>query len=104
MRKIIDGKVFNTDTATLVCDVSPSGFYRGDFRWEDTGLYKSPKGQFFLAGEGGPMSRWAQAEGQNGRRSGSGIELVSDDVARHECERYGTPAQFAAAFGEPLEG
>ncbi len=104
MRKIINGRVYNTDTATLVCDVSPSGFSRGDFRYEDTNLYRSPKGQFFLAGTGGPLTRWAQAEGQNGMRGGSGIELVSDDVARAECERHGTNEDFVAAFGEPAEG
>lgn len=104
MRKIVDGKVYNTDTAMTVCDISPSGFHNGDFRYEDTYLYKSHKGTFFVAGVGGPMSRWAQAEGQNGRRGGSGLDVIDIDEARSLCERHGSAAEFEAAFGAPEEG
>jgi hypothetical protein len=37
MRKI-DGKVYDTETATEVCDMSPRGIYRGDFKYENTWL------------------------------------------------------------------
>jgi hypothetical protein len=104
MRKIVDGKVYNTETALQVCDISPSGFSRGDFQYEDTYLYKSPKGTFFVSGIGGPMTRWAQSEGQSGRRGGSGLEVIDIDEARALCERHGTAAEFEAAFGEPEEG
>lgn len=104
MRKVIDGKTYNTETAAEVCDISPTGVYSGDFRYEDTRLYKSPKGTFFIAGEGGPMSRWAQPEGQNGRRGGSGLYVIDTDEARSLCERHGSVDEFVAAFGEPEEG
>ncbi len=104
MRKIIDGKAYDTTTATVVCDISPSGFSRGDFEYEESYLYKSPRGRFFIAGTGGPMSRWAQAEGQNGRRGGSGIEVLDEAEARGFCERHGSAEEFEAAFGVPEEG
>ncbi len=50
MKRIIDGKRYNTETATCVCDCSPSGFYHGDFRWEDTQLYRTPRGEVTPAG------------------------------------------------------
>ena len=69
MKRIIDGKRYNTETATEICDVSAPGFYRGDFRYEDTQLYCTPRGGWFLAGEGGPMSRWARSVGLTGSGS-----------------------------------
>lgn len=104
MRKIIDGKAYDTKTASFICDVSPPGFYRGDFRYEDTGLYKSPRGRFFLSGAGGPLTRWAVAEGQNGHRGGSGICVLDEEEAKELCERYGSVSDFEEAFGDPEEG
>jgi hypothetical protein len=104
MRRVIDGKIYNTATAYKVCDISPSGFSRGDFRYEDTYLYKSPKGTFFVAGEGGPMTRWAVPEGQGGRRSGSGIQIVSEDEAKSLVEQHGSDEDYEEAFGQPEEG
>jgi len=104
MRKVIDGKVYDTKTADFVCDISPPGSNRGDFRFEDTGLYKSPKGTFFIAGEGGPLSRWAQAEGQNGRRSGEGLQLLEIEAAKVLCQQHGSVEDFTEAFGEPEPG
>lgn len=105
MRKIVDGKVYDTKTATVVCDISPNGgFGRGDFAYEETRLYKSPRGAFFLSGAGGPLTRWAVPEGQNGHRSGSGLYVIDIDEARSLCERHGTSEEFIAAFGEPEEG
>ncbi len=104
MKRIIEGRVYNTETASFVCDCSPAGFHRGNFEWEDTGLYRSPRGTFFLAGEGGPLSRWAEPEGHSGKRSGSGIRVLEEIEARELCERHGTEEDWLAAFGEPEEG
>ena len=63
MREVINGKVYDTKTAQQVCDITPLGLVNGrrDFTWEDTRLYRTAKGAFFIAGEGGPRSRWAQS-------------------------------------------
>jgi hypothetical protein len=104
MRKIIGGKLYDTETATKVCAVSPPGLSQGDFRFEDTWLFRSPRGAFFISGQGGPYSRWARPDGENGVRSGEGLQLMSEAEARGLCEQDGTPQQFVAAFGEPEEG
>ena len=62
MKQIINGKRYDTNTATMVADVSPEGFYHGDFRYEETQLYRTPRGNWFLAGWGEAMSRLGQAD------------------------------------------
>ena len=90
MRKVIDGKRYDTETAEQVCDVSgPHSCDRGNFRWDDTYLYRTPRGRWFLAGRGGPMSRWASYN-CNTYGSGSGLNAIDADEAREFVERYGT--------------
>jgi len=104
MERIIDGKIYNTQTATEVCEISGGNTDQYDFRWESTFLYRSPKDQFFVAGEGGAKSRWSQPVGTNGHAGGSGLYLVTEEQARELCEKHGNAKQFRAVFGEPDEG
>ena len=60
MKKIIHGKTYNTETATVIrCweDFEPS-----DARWHETGLYRTRGGDYFLAGVGGVSSMWGSTE------------------------------------------
>lgn len=50
------------------------------------------------------MSRWAMPEGDNGRRGGSGMELVTIEEAKEMCERHGSDKDYIEAFGQPEEG
>jgi hypothetical protein len=59
MKAIINGRIYNTDTADVVWDVS-YGWSGSDLDWHETVLYRTKKGTFFLAGKGGPRSMWAQ--------------------------------------------
>jgi hypothetical protein len=97
MRQIIEGKKYDTETATEICDVSPIGYSRQDFQWEDTRLYVTSKGRFFLAGKGGPKSRWATALG-NSISSGSGIKPLSLEEAQWFAERHADSAVVAKYF------
>lgn len=104
MRKVIDGKVFDTDTAKWVCNLH-CPLVCTDFAWHDTALYRSPKGRFFLAGEGGAMSMWSQPVGNNGRGGGHGMRLVGDDEAREIMEGANcTDDDFRAAGLSVEEG
>ncbi len=86
MRRVIDGKIYDTKTATAVCDL-PCHHYPGDFQHHETVLYKTPKGNFFLAGKGGPMSLWAEPCGNNGWSGGSGLRPITREEAREYCEQ-----------------
>jgi hypothetical protein len=102
MKKVIDGKRYNTETATFVCDCSPRGFYRGDFRYEDTGLYRTKRGNWFLSGEGGPMSRWSRSAGLNSWTGGSGIMPLDSDETRAMLEQHGNSEDVEKYFASEL--
>lgn len=51
MKKIINGKIYNTDTALFIGNFA-SACGPGDFRYEDTDLFKTTKGAWFICGGG----------------------------------------------------
>ena len=85
MKRIIDAKTYNTETATHIANAS-SSCGKSDFNWWDEDLYRSPKGQYFVSGEGHAMSRWSESYG-NMSGPGSGIELLTREEAIAWCER-----------------
>lgn len=98
MIRIVNGKRYNTETAELLCNISRGGYSRSDFAYDDTDLFVTKNGNFFIAGEGGVRSRWAQSLGQNGSTGGSGLRPISNDDARNLLEQYGTPEQVERYF------
>ena len=103
MKRIIDGKLYETSKANRVCDVSSSSHNYGDFGWHETVLYRTAKGNFFVAGEGGPRSMWAELTGQNSWSSGKGIRAIGEDEARGYMEAAGCSAEKFIEVGLPLE-
>ena len=101
MKRIINGKAFDTETAMHVCELHCTA-YRNDFAYHDTALYRSPKGQFFVAGSGNAASMWATNFGST-RGPGEGMRLVDDDEARAIMERNGCKAAEFAAVGLTVE-
>lgn len=102
MKKIINGKRFDTKTATLIgkTDNLGSGVDSiTDFGYWEAGLYQTPRSkQFFLAGAGGPMSRFAMSTGQNQWSSGEGIIVLSHDDALAFAEAHFDPAVIEIFF------
>ena len=101
MKKIINGKVYDTDTAR---DMGGDSFGNyGDFsHWSET-LYQKRTGEFFLHGEGGPMSRYAETIGQNQWSGGEKIIPLSPAKAREWAEEHLSADEYEAAFGLPDE-
>lgn len=104
MKRSIRGLTYDTDTATLIAQWSPPGVTRSDFRWEETGLYKTPRGRFFLAGLGGAMSRWARPAGQNERGPGSGIHPLEAEEALAWAEAHDVDPDVIAEHFDVEEG
>lgn len=101
MKRVIDGRIYDTETATRICEV---GCETGDFHGHTTALYKSPKGTFFLAGKGGPLSMWARStEGERGRSSGEGLRLVDAVEAAEIAEAEGLDPDRMRAAGFSVE-
>lgn len=101
MIRIVNGKRYNTETAELLCDISRGGYSRSDFAYDNTDLYVTKNGNFFIAGEGGPRSRWSQSTGQNQWSGGSGLRPIDKNDARALLEQYGAPEQVEKFF--PVE-
>lgn len=55
MKKIINGRLYDTSTATQVGNWC-NGMLPGDFAYYNEELYKKKTGEFFLHGKGGPMT------------------------------------------------
>jgi hypothetical protein len=92
MKAIINGKTYDTDTATEICNL-PCQYDSGNFRYHSTKLYLTSKGALFLSGRGGPLSMWRQAEGSNGWRNGSGINVLTCEEARSHMESAACTAE-----------
>jgi len=84
MKKIIKGKVYNTDTAKQIGynNDNPTG------NWEET-LYQKKTGEFFVQ----HWDAW----------NGGSIEPISFKDAQKWMEKHGTAEQYEAVFGEPDE-
>jgi len=102
MRKIIEGKIYNTETATELAHYE-YGEGRRDFRYVWEALYRTPKGAYFTAGEGGPMTRYARSCGDNSTCGGEGLFVLTEAEAKEWMERHGSADQYVAAFGVPEE-
>lgn len=101
MKKIINGKVYDTDTARDMGGDSYS--YPGDFAYWSETLYQKRTGEFFMHGEGGPMSRYAETVGQNEWSGGEKIIPLSPAKAREWAEEHLSADEYEAAFGLPDE-
>lgn len=94
MKQVIDGLTYNTETAQEVGSWD-NGLGRNDFNNCSETLYKTKNGRFFLAGEGGPMTRWSQPAG-NMTSGGSGIQALTPEEALIWCEQHGIDADTIA--------
>lgn len=97
MKKIIDGKRYDTDTARKIAERSTGGSFRDFSHLEET-LYCKRTGEYFLAGEGGPMTKYAKSVGQNTTSGGSAIIPQSIDEAREWAEKHMDADEYEAEF------
>lgn len=85
MKRVIDGKNYDTETAEVVCELECSVEY-GTFGWHDTALYRTKRGRFFLAGRGGARSMWRRQVDSSTWGPGKGIRAIDADEARSHME------------------
>lgn len=86
MKRVIDGKLYDTDKATCIASAE-SSCCKSDFGWWEEELYVTDKGRFFIAGEGHANSRWAEPCG-NMRGPGSGMIAMTKNEALEWCEQH----------------
>jgi hypothetical protein len=104
MKSIINGIRYNTENANLLGKAWGGAPYRSDFSHWTAGLYRTQKsGRYFLAGEGGPMSRYARSLNTNHWCGGERIDPLAEADAFEWAQQYLTPDEVEAAFAHLIE-
>lgn len=104
MKKVINRKVYDTDTAQLVGEWE-NGVGRGDFSYTKEALYKKKTGEYFLYGYGGPASAYAEWSGYNNAYTkGDGFTLLTFDEARDWAEKRLDADEYLKFFDPEPEG
>ena len=101
MRRIKGGKIYDTNTATCICGTGNS-LSTTDFGFEDSGLYVTRRGGYFVSGRGGAMSRFAFSNG-DGYVGSSDIIVLSAPEALAEAERHADADTVEKYFPDMLE-
>lgn len=101
MKKIINGKVYNTETATELGSYW-NGYPHGDFAYASETLYIKKTGEYFLYCEGGPLSEYAEYVGRD-RCFGSYIYPYSKATAKEWAAEKLSAEEYEKIFGEVEE-
>jgi hypothetical protein len=98
MRKIINNLLYDTETASKICSIKVDELNPNA---EDTTLYRSKNGRFFIAGKGGV--RWrAGVRTELDGITGEGLATVTDEEAKAIVVHSGTIDMYESLFG-PVE-
>lgn len=101
MKKIIDGKKYDTATAEFLASWW-NGLVSNDFAHCSEELYRKRTGEFFLYGEGGPMSGYRRVIGSNEWSGGEEIRPLTEAEARKWVEEKANH-HYEEIFGEVEE-
>lgn len=102
MKKIIKGRVYNTDTAELVGEWANT-YNTRDFNFCIEKLYRKKTGEFFIHGRGGAMSKYAVSSGSNTMCGSEQIKPISFEYAKRWAEEHLTADEYEKLFGEVAE-
>ena len=101
MKRIISGRRYDTNTAKLIGQASYSN--SRDFTYWHEELYVKRTGEYFLYGQGGPMSKYSQQAGLNEWTGGKEIIPLSLEKAQEWAEKYLDADTYEEVFGQVSE-
>lgn len=101
MKRIIEKKIYNTETSELIAEWS-NGLSRGDFEALEETLYRTKNGAWFLAGSGGPKTRYAVTCGGSSSGSEDITPLDAEDVLEW-MEQHNFMGLIEQYFGDQIE-
>lgn len=102
MKKIINGRKYDTETAKKLGYWS-NAYSLSDFKHCEETLYKKRTGEFFLYGEGGAMTSYAQKDGDGLWMYGEAITPMTEKDAKQWAEKYLTADEYESIFGNVEE-
>jgi len=100
MKQVIEGLRYDTETAQEIGNYSNNLGDR-DFHNINESLYITKNGRFFLAGEGGPLTKYAQAAG-NMTSGGERIIALSQGEALDWCEQHLDADEYEKYFQDMI--
>jgi hypothetical protein len=104
MKAVIEGRVYNTKTAEIIHSWD-NRFYKSDFHYCEDSLYKTKKGNFFLVGSGGPLSKYSVSCGQNswGGSDNNVTPLTKEEALRWLEDHDGDSSIIEELFSDMIE-
>ena len=99
MRKIINKKMYDTDTADFVEEFENTP-YKNNYQYYIKTLYRKKTGEFFLHGYGNAASKYAEVRADRMRSPGEIIIPLTEDEAKNWVEQYSDVDTYIELFGE----
>lgn len=102
MKKIINGKMYNTATAKpLAHYTNNKSCY--DLCYIEEVLFIKKTGEYFLFGCGGAMTKYSEPDGYNGIIGGEKLIPFTEDEAKKWAETHIDCDEYEKIFGEVEE-
>lgn len=101
MKRVINGKLYNTDTAVDLAVYEANA--TDSLNYYSERLYRKRTGEYFIHGEGGARTRYAASDGDGWSRGGEAIFPLSVDEARAWAEEHLPGDEFERIFGAVSE-
>lgn len=101
MKKIIEGKLYNTETAEKIGGIYHGNY--GDLNYWDNELYVTKKGAYFMTWEGGANSQYAEHIAHDKITGGEGMAVMTEDEAKNWAMENLDAEEYIEAFGEVEE-
>lgn len=102
MKKVIHGKVYDTEKAKRIGEYEPSP-YRTDFHYFCETLYQKKTGEYFLHGAGNAASKYSRSCGQNEWCGSEQIKPLTYKEAQEWAEEHLDGEDYCEIFGDPDE-
>lgn len=102
MKKIINGKRYDTETATKIGEYW-NGCSTSDFNYLEEELYQKKTGEFFLYGSGGARTKYSRAVGNNCWSGSETIIPLTLEAAQEWAEKHMEADDYERVFGECAE-
>lgn len=97
IERVIDKKIYNTETSNELFYVSNKEKEKYRTNQFEEALYKTDKGNYFMAGRGGPCTRWRQIDERIDRIDfieGEGIIPISEYLAIAWLTKHNAPVRI----------
>ena len=101
MKSIIDSKKYDTETAALVAEHS-NGYGWNDFKFLREHLYVTKNGNWFLHGEGGALTEYADSYA-NCKSEGERIRAFTPDQALEWLAAHNETEAIEKYFADRIE-